>query len=416
MNMINKIECKKSRSAPAAALALTLITLSACGQTAFTVVPGTQAIAAPGTYSIPPKVDILLVEGDKGRMFEAWDQVSQQMPKFLASLDKKGWDYHFTTIPLTTYNAIQSVTGSVYDGNSGSDWKAPYPGAMRFNAGTIAQSFFQLPAVYNGYLNKANVSNALNGYEPGFENIQAILSTGLGSSNFLRKDSLFVPLIVSLGNDTSGVNFCVAPDSTADFIRKVPCEQVTTPCNDSGGSSCGSNTDSFKKHKTWFTNFRANTQFYAAVPQQDSNNCLGGRASAGYRYQQMASATGGKSFDICSQPMNQILDSLTGQLQSQKLGFKQKYLFISQDADPASIKVTRYIGGDANQAVVIPQDATNGWTYVGAVTDVYAISYPTPMNLSSGFAIQLNGAAEITGSDTTSIDFKPAGAQNSVSK
>ncbi|MEO5970891.1 MAG: hypothetical protein ABIQ95_13265, partial [Bdellovibrionia bacterium] len=120
-------------------LAFAEIALSACGQTAFTVVPGTQAIAAPGNFTIPAKVDVLLIEDDKGRMFEAWDQVSKQMPAFLNTLNKKGWDYHFTTISLNTYNAIQNVTASSYDGNSGTSWKAPYPGAMRFDAGTIAQ-------------------------------------------------------------------------------------------------------------------------------------------------------------------------------------------------------------------------------------------------------------------------------------
>jgi hypothetical protein len=91
-------------------------------------------------------------------------------------------------------------------------------------------------------------------------------------------------------------------------------------------------------------------------------------------------------------------------------------LFISQDADPSSIKVTRYNGGDASQATTIPQDAINGWTYVGSVSNVYAIDYPVPMNLSSGFAIKLNGSAKISGNDTTEVDFKPAGAQDSVSK
>ena len=399
-----------------AGLTSALLTLSACGQTAFTVVAGTQSIAAPGNFTIPPKVDILLIEDDKGRMFEAWDQVSQQMPKFLTTLNTKGWDYHFTTISLNTYAAIQSVTGSIYDGNSGSSWKAPYPGAMRFDVGTIAQSFFQMPANYNGYLSKSNVSNALNGFEPGFKNIQAVLTTGLGSSNFLRKDSLFVPLIVSLGDDTSGVNFCNAPDSTPTYAHKVPCEQVTTPCNGSGGTDCGSATDSFNQYKAWFQSFRSNTQFYAAVANQDTSNCMGGQSSAGYRYQKLASATGGKSFDICSQPMSQILDSMATQLQNQKMAYRQHYLFISQDADPSTIKVTRYAGGDTTRATLIPQDATHGWTYVGAVNNVYAIDYPVPMNLSSGFAIQLNGSAEITGDDTTAVDYKPAGAQNSVSK
>ena len=414
--MNNKITFKSSKLAPLSTLAMALVTLSACGQTAFTVVPGTQAIAGPGTYTIPPKVDVLLIEDDKGRMFEAFDQVSKQMPTFLANLDKKGWDYHFTTISLNTYNALQNVTASVYDGNSGASWQAPYPGATRFDIGTIAQSFFQMPSVYNGYLTRNNISNALNGFEPGFNNIQAVLQSGLGSSNFLRKDSLFVPLIVGLGDDTSGVNFCSAPDSTPTYTHNVPCEQVAAPCNGSGGTSCGSAADSFNQFKSWFLNFKANTQFYAAVANQETNNCLGGKSSVGYRYQKMASATGGKSFDICSQPMNQILDSMATRLQNQKLSFKQRYLFISQDADPSSITVTRYTGGNAAQATIIPQDAINGWTYVGAVTDVYAISSPVPMNLSSGFAIQLNGTAEISGNDTTSVDFKPAGAQNSISK
>jgi hypothetical protein len=412
----NKFSQHKNREI-FAGLTSALLTLSACGQTAFTVVAGTQNIVAPGNFKIAPKVDVLLIGEDKGRMFETWKQASLLSSGLLTNLDQKGWDYHFASISLTTYKAITQATASAQDGNYGTAWKRPYPGARRFEAGTISPDFFRLPTLFSDFLTLDQISNSLNGFEPGFQNIEAVLTTGLGTSNFLRKDALFVPIILSLGDDTSGVNFCNAPDSTATYLHKIPCEQVSaTLCNGSGGTDCGSSSDSFNQHKSWLLNFKTNTQLYAAVADQDSNSCLGGRASAGYRYKKMASALGGKSFDICTQPMNQIFDSLAGQLQSRKIANRQHYLFISQDADPSSIKVTRYTEGDTSRAVLIPQDATNGWTYAGAVTDVYAIDYPVPSNLSSGYAIQLNGAAEISDNDTASVDFKPAGAQNSVSK
>jgi hypothetical protein len=83
---------------------------------------------------------------------------------------------------------------------------------------------------------------------------------------------------------------------------------------------------------------------------------------------------------------------------------------MAQQPNPNSIVVTRYAGGDQSQASVIPNDSQNGWTYAGYVSNVNTIVQPIPMNQASGYAIQLHGSGMLSGTDTASISFTPAGA------
>jgi hypothetical protein len=390
------VKSKIGQVMSASALTLSILSLTACGKTAFTVVPGTEKLTSPGTYTIPPKVDIVLFQSTKGRMFEAWNQMSGQLPQFLATLDKQNWDYHFTVLPLSRATQMQTATASQYDGNYGSNWKAPYPGAPQFTLGTITANYFEFPSNFSGFLDPSYFNTLERGKEAGFDGMTNNLKNSFGNSNFIRPDALLLPVIVSLADDTSDVNMI-----NVDGKGWVP-------AND------GSSTSSFNSYLTGFKTAHPNAQFQAIVAASASSNCLGSIASAGSRYMKLAGSTGGKSFDICSMGISQILPTFASGLQAQKQNFRQKYIFIAQDANPASIVVT-VTKADGSQ-VQIPQDKNNGWTYVGYVQNVAAIDSPAPMNYSTGYAIQLNGSAELSGNDTPSVSYTPAGAQDSVSK
>lgn len=388
-----------------AALAGVSSSVTGCaGKTAFNVTPTSQIVAAPGSTLVPPKVDFLLVTDDTGSAYEAYDALSQQVPLFLNQLDQVRWDYHFASIPLTSYRSVDQVVGSTFDSNRGSEWTPAYPGQLATDSGMVASSVFRLPSQFSQIW--GTITNNLNGLEPGFANIKSVIESGLNGTNFMRNDAMLVVLVVGNGNDTSGVNFCKRGDG------------VTVVCSD------GSEGNSFNQYKSWFSSLKpsaaggtqSNIKFFSAVAQRQTSNCLGGGSVIGDRYNRMASALGGQSYDVCTQPINQVLSSLTSSLQSTRMNFRTRYLFLDQEPELKSIKVTRYLNGDTNSARVIAEDPINGWTYAGKLQDAYAIDYPIPMNQGSGYAIELHGTARLIGSDTAAIDATPAGAQNSVSK
>jgi hypothetical protein len=271
------------------------------------------------------------------------------------------------------------------------------------------------------------------GDEPGLETLRKALENRAFGKGIIRDDSLLVVLVVGNGDDNSNVNMCRRP---IDGVT-VPCEQVNGVCQDTSGNAitkdnlfdknlsgqylylgktCGTRDASFAYYLSHLQSLRGSSQlvqFHAAVAASQSTGCLGSGSYIGTRYRAMADATGGAKFDICSQSVSGVLDSLNANLQAQKLGYRTRYLFVDQPPDLSTVQVTRYRGGTAAGAVDVPQDSSDGWTYAGYVTNVYAIDSPIPMNLSSGYALELHGSARLIGNDTADVTFRPAGAHDS---
>ncbi len=400
-----------------------------CNRTAFKVLATEQPSTGPGFYSIPPKVDILLFVEDRGRMYPAWNSIQADIKGFLAELSQKNWDYHFAVTPLSSAQTLTNATASQQDINWGSLWTAPYPGATAENLSSqsLSSSAFMTPELYSQNLSGffSSISNASMGQEPGIANVVSFAQNArFGSTQFLRKDALFIPFILTLGEDTSSVNFCDAPDSTPTYSHKVPCEWLGNPrCTSPALSatpsspSCGSwrsSLEYFKSElKKKYQDLSAKVQLYTAAPAQDNVPCWNTRVNRSSRYTELAVSTGGQSFDICNNSTRTLFDLLVNQLTATRQTYQQRYLFLPSEPNPASIQITKYIGGDLKQAVVIPP---SDWTYVGYVNQVPAIDAPVAMNIRSGYAIRLADDARITGNDTVSIRSTPAGAQDSVSR
>jgi hypothetical protein len=376
--------------------------LSSCGRQEFTKAILVADQKAPGNYMVPAKVDILLAEDNTGSVSEVYTTVSQQMPGFLLQLDAKGWDYHFATIPLVTDRPIDQVAASHYDANWGPDWKPPYPGARPDITASVSPLVFRGLFDYSAFITPADVTNEYDGLEFGFENIRTALYTRAPGIGFLRPDALLVMVVVSNGNDTSGVMFCTRNDG------------ITLPCEQAGPDQVqyGTQKTSFDYYKAQFRALKTDgsqARMYSLVAASQTNNCLGGRSLIGTRYQSMAASLGGRSYDLCSQPLSDILSSLADNLQSAHTAFRTRYLFIDRAPDVSTISVTRFAGGDPAKAASVAQDPGNGWTYAGKVENVYAIDFPAPMDLASGYAIELHGSAKLIGDDTASVSFQASG-------
>ena len=418
---------KQSKRAGAALAAVTLtLALGACGPQAFNVGRDVQQQQAPGFFSIPAKVDILLAEDDTGSAYEVYPSISQQVPLFLDQMRSMGWDYHFATTPLTTLRNLGQVLGSEYDSNWGAQWVAPFPGALPGAPGTIASSFFRFPGQYTELVDISNISNTGNGLEPGFSTISNFLYSRLGASKFLRNDALLVILNISNGEDTSLVNFCTRADGGT-----WPCEnEGLSVCVDKPDGSrdprwplCASKEWSYQKYLNWFKGFKgsaAKIRMYSAVAGKNYDSCLGGIAYRGARYQRMATDLGGTSYDVCKTQISSVLSDMSTQLQAVKLAFVRGFLVISRQPALESLTVTKFINGDVNSPITIPQSAVNGWTFKGQLSttnSVYLIESPVQMNqATSGYAIQLNGTAKLQGADTAEVTYKPFGAQDSISE
>jgi hypothetical protein len=407
-------------TASASVLLVGLLAGSGCTRQAFIVGRNLASQAAPGSYIIPPKVDILLVEDDTGSMAEAQPSIIRQMPGLLNQMEANHWDYHFATAALTnTDRVIDQVAVSRYDSNYGAAWMPPYPGADPLSL-AVPSFVFRTTSTYNQFLGSGDINNNLAGYEPGFEGIRDAFERRLPDTGFLRDDALLVVLVVGNGNDNSLVNLCRRSDNVV-----VPCEQLGKPACTSlsqydpavDASQCGSASLSYQYYKNGFMSLKpdpSQIRFFAAVSNYNSSSCLNGYSTIGSRYQRMAGDLHGQSFDICKQPVGTALSGLASSLQIQRLQFETRYLFIEEEPDVSTIEVLVYRNGDKNQAESIPMDPDNGWTYAGYVSDVYAIDAPIEMNLSSGFAIELHGAAKLVGNDSADVTYTAAGISNSA--
>jgi len=399
--------------------------LAGCGKTAFNVLATSQNQASPGFFNVPPKVDFLLFVDDTGSMTSSYATIQTEVPKFLSQLESQKWDYHFASNALTTPRTqIPQVAGSVYDSNH-SGWLPSYPGQIFGGPDQIVASFFRslssadqgTSAAYSDFLTPGQVNAHLAGSEPGFKTMWSTLTQSINGTGFLRPDALLIVMAMGNGNDNSDVTYdSVSVDST--YTTQVP--------------NAASLTTSFNHYLNDFKGFCSSSrspqcqrlQFYAAVNLYGSSNCLKAslRPTIGQRYMDLADQLGGVKYDICSQSISSVLSQLGNNLKSQKISYKTDYLIIGSDPDPTSIVVKKYLGGDTSQAQVIPMDPNNGWTYVGYVTNqnISEVDGPsgsvTTLNPATGYAIALHGTAKISGNDTASVDFKPAGAQNSVTK
>ncbi len=387
MKALKKVLAANQISQAIAAVALSF--LSGCGADAFVTASRVEEGVSPGSFTIPAKVDILLVQDNSGSMQEVYGELQQQIPPFLAGLEQSGWDYHFATIPLLNDRPVNQVLASRHDINWGSQWTPAYPGltASSPGPGQISPSVFRRPENYN-FIMALDTTNQQQSTEPGFQTIKSALQTRLPSTGFLRDDALLVVFVMGNGEDGSGVTY-----------RQL--NGFSVPTNDEA---------SFQNYLSFFKGFRTAGQlrFDSAVAAY-KGTCRNGNSYHGARYERMAGELYGKRYDICYYPISSIVDNLKSSLQERRIAMRTRYVFIAREPEPSTIVV--YKNGTA-----VPQSSTNGWTYVGYQSNIYVIDSPFPMNRGSGYAIELHGSAKLIGTDTVSVGFKDKGLRDTAVK
>ena len=380
----------------ALALVTTSFALNGCGPQAFVPSTTTASQNAAGGMNIPPKIDIVLGMSSNGTMRNIYPGVTTEIPKFLTNLQNSGWDYRFVSIPLSEYHPTSnlSITNAVSVSNYDSNypvgtWLAPYPGALHDTSPAILSTLFS--SIFN--VSEILPSDPIDNHESGFRNQLNFLTRSDVQSNFLRPDAMLAVITVSNADDRS------------DWQWGTPgTAQLGNPTIDSS---------------TYAADFRAikggaaAAIKYFSVVTHLATNCRGYGTWSGQRYEDMAMRLGGQSVDICNTSVADSLSVIQNNLTIYRLSFRKKYLVIGTEPNIGTITVTKYSGGKSS---TIPQDPTNGWTYVGAVPagGVYTIDSPIPMDqVTNGYLIELHGTAKLTGGDTADVNYQNAGTVTS---
>jgi hypothetical protein len=401
---MNKSNWLRALVSPAPFSAL-LLGLTACGPQAF--VPSGMAYrqTAAGSANIPPKVDVVLGVSMNGTMQNIAPGIQTEIPGFLQGLETSGWDYRFVSIPLGEHTPVDAasfpiqrkVSVSRYDTNTPeSNWLSPFPGANYQDpklgiAPQLIAPVFTVPTVASGVMNgrETGVHNQVN-----FLSRPDVLpSNGQNpNANFLRRDALLAVITLSNGDDRSGGNWVYDP-----YYNRTVWQ--------SGGTAVDlAYRDTFIDVKQSASLVR----YYSVVAHQRTS-CRGYGTWSGIRYEGFASMLGGISLDICDNPVKSALEAVANHLQTVKLSFRKKFLVMGTEPNPASIRVVRYINGEASRSEVIPQSPTNGWTYVGYRANQNTIDAPLEMEPATGYMVELHGSAKLMGSDTADITYQNAG-------
>lgn len=383
------------------ALVLSILTLSACGPQAFVQNTVSSRQTAAGTMNIPPKVDIVLGVSMNGTMRNIFPGLQTDFVNFLKGLQNAGWDYRFVSIPLSeyqptsNYNINNAVSVSNYDANYPvGTWLPPFPGASHSNPllkilSSLFSPFFITPALDNDPAHN-------NAHETGLQNQVDFLTRTDVQANFLRSDALLAMVTLSNGNDRSGGTW--PSDSAAQWQPGI-----TT-------SSYASQLQAVKGSPLLLK--------YYSVVANPSTSCRGLGNWYGERYIQVANLLGNANIDICTTELKNALTQITGNLQTVKARFRKKYLVIASLPNVPTIRITKYTAGGA---IDIPQDANNGWTYEGIYTavqaqpqnngHVFAIDDPIAMDeITSGYVIELHGAAKLMGDESADVTYQNAGS------
>ena len=422
-------------------LLLTTIGLSAvlasCGPPGFKASTLTSSSQAGGKLSLPLKVDILFAQSDSGATSEGLTGIyGSEVQKMLAQMESAGWDYHFATTRLKTPVAFDQAIASKHDSNWGSQWIAPYPGAVSnslFNY--LPESLFQTPASFSRFLTASDLNQAGGPIEDGFTNIyntlavnaKAVADNNPNRTPFLRPDALLIIIASSVMNDTSGSATDAHVNGLAPNNICSRSDGFTVPCGEviEANQHPDNRKATFDYQLARLKTLKASPaliQFYAAsAPGYSTGGCKGSYSRPGYRYSDMAAAfsagaRGPRSFNICTQSFSDIINSISSSVESTKLTIRTRYLVTSQAPNLSTVKVVRYPNGDKSAPETITQSATNGWTYVGQ-GDWNTFEVDTPsgtvgMNKVTGYGFKLmttDGGSQINGYDTGEVLFQSSG-------
>lgn len=319
-------------------LTSSLIGLSSCdkGGSQFSIPSNTNQFQQATTF-VPRKLDVLFVVDNSGSMASSQTNLANNFPSFINYFKNKGYDFRIAVTTTDTFYGDQFVTDTCVNSQTGIDMCTADYTKLFTNAaatGGIPYRFVEnnTPNLESVFAANVQVGIKGSGDERAFSSLKATLSSSL-NSDFHRQDAYLAVIIVSDEEDFShdDINF-----------------------NESYSQPTLHSVQSYKTFLETFTKGQATTDFSVSTISVLDSACqttLGNGRKVATRYMQLADITGGTKNSLCSafdSVLNNISTSIASNNQAQ---FKI-------DKQPVLDSIRVIING-----VLVPQDATNGWTY-----------------------------------------------------
>ena len=287
-----------------------------CNPQQFDLASESQEFGQKVTYNT--QVDVLWMIDTSSSMDTYQNQLAPQMSLFVDAMNKTGLDYHMavTTMDMSSSGA-----------------KGKFVAA----AGTPLVLTSQTPNLSQVLSQRIQLGGSGSPVERGLEAMKASLSSPLASasgnnSGFLRKDALLVVIFLSNEDDQS---------ATLDYGAFL--DSVRPPLALTG-------------ERSWLAQFMG-------VTDSDSSCKTSAWSQAGYsevgaKYIALANESGGVSEAICDADLKRALTNVKARV----LEVVTEYHL---DRLPNLTTLQIFVNG-----ALVPQDATNGWTYLSTTNTV----------------------------------------------
>lgn len=291
------------------------------------------------------KVDILFVVDNSGSMAAFQTNLANNFSSFMQNFIGKGYDFH---IGVTTSDAY--LAASQFDNN---------PNLAKLKDGSSTHTGFPVidqntPNIASVFSTNAKVGDNGSGDERAFSSFKAALNSSLNSS--FRRQGAFLAIIIL--SDEDDFSDSTRPEGSWTLRGGVADHSYTNSHLETVNSYV-----SYLDTLTGTTDPNLRKYNVSAVAVID-NNCLTAHKRdttetiIGQRYISLANATGGVLADLCSPSYATALTQI-----QQKIVELSTQFVLSRVPDPASIRV--WVDGAS-----VPNDATNGWTYVSSSNSV----------------------------------------------
>ena len=300
------------------------LSLVACDKTdrSFSLLQGQNTFQQSTSY-VPRKTDILWVVDNSGSMQSSQDALTTNFSSFIQRFQSLHSDFHMAVTATDAWRAKYLHNNSLMrwrDGNGGT------------HSGVFVMDMMT-PSLSNVFLTNANLGTSGSGDERAFESFHDSLAYA-ANSDFVRAGSFLSIIIISDEDDFSSTQQYHTADHDYNSPNLVPITTYQTYLDGLVGAG------NYSVNAITIMDQACLTQLNASIP---------GRI-IGQRYMDFADRTGGVKASLCGDFGNSL------QLISNSIVELSSTFTLDRQPAPGSLNVV--VDG-----VVIPENATNGWTF-----------------------------------------------------
>ncbi len=368
-----------------------------CAKQEFVKEQFTASASAVGFRYLPAKVDILMVPDNTGSINSVFSTVQSQLAGFVSGLQGQYWDYHVGRSPVYYPSGTTRTVGNpvlvngTYNTNVLADGSTvPATGIVPADRATTNLNNF--PILQTAYQTGSGDNT--------FQNTYSALVNAQNDSytNFLRQDALLAVIVMTNGYDIT--------------------------ISDGYGNISGAQSTNIQNYANQLISFKGTSKlvrFYAVASYGvTTNDPYCGTSFSGNGYFGINQfilglpkfdGSGNAISNICNaSAMANVFADIQANLNIVKQSYIYSNIVLTDQPIASSIVLTK-------NGVTVPQDPTNGWSYKGMNT-VYTVTgikdqstgvvtqLSPGLNQRTGYVIQLNGSAQMVGSDTPNLTYE----------